>query len=79
MLADGQGGGVRPDPCRAELLARADRLVALIDVELSAVVGRILAHPRLQALEALWRGTRWLAVDQEVQWLNDGRAKMAVK
>jgi len=41
--------------------APADHAVALIDGIISDQVNTILAHPRFVALEAAWRGVRWLA------------------
>ena len=61
---DGEGGGASwadwfgdGVPSRA----LANRLVARIDEALSEQVDAILAHPRFRALEAAWRGVRWLA------------------
>ncbi|MEH3106684.1 MAG: type VI secretion system contractile sheath large subunit [Sphingomonas fennica] len=46
---------------RAALLARAHRAVAAIDVLLGAQLDAVLHHPAFQRMEALWRGTAWLA------------------
>lgn len=45
---------------RGAVRRRADRAIAIIDRHLSAQVDAILAHPRLAALEAAWRGVAWL-------------------
>ena len=50
--------GRMPD---ADARAAVDAAVARIDLILSDQVNAILAHPRFAALEAAWRGVRWLA------------------
>jgi type VI secretion system protein ImpD len=45
---------------QADLVAWIDRLIAAIDAAISAQVNAILHHPRLQALEARWRGLAYL-------------------
>ena len=57
---------------RRGLRRQVDRAVAAIDTMLSVAVDTILAHPRLAALEANWRGIAWL-----VQGLGaDGLARL---
>jgi type VI secretion system protein ImpD len=52
---------------RADLVAWIDRLITAIDAAVSVQVNGILHHPRLQALEARWRGLAYLLqVIQEV-------------
>ncbi len=43
-----------------QVCARIDRLIVAIDRLLSAQVDAVLHHPRLQRLEASWRGIAWL-------------------
>ncbi|WP_174279760.1 type VI secretion system contractile sheath large subunit [Sphingomonas bacterium] len=52
----------------------ADRLIARIDQALSEQVDAILAHPRFAALEAAWRGVRWLTSGLDV----DGASRIRV-
>ena len=51
-------GGAPADPDALRLKLDAD--LAEIDHALSQAVNAILRHPRLQALEAAWRGAAWL-------------------
>lgn len=44
----------------ASARTRVDHAIALIDTALSDQVNAILAEPRFAALEAAWRGVRWL-------------------
>lgn len=46
----------------ALLRARAARLIALLDEQINQCLDQILHHPRLQALEARWRGLQALTV-----------------
>jgi type VI secretion system protein ImpD/type VI secretion system protein ImpC len=40
---------------------RIDRAILMVDAMIAAQLDAILHHPRFQALEARWRGLRWLA------------------
>ncbi len=46
---------------RNALLARAHRAVSAIDLLLGRQLDAVLHHPTFQRMEALWRGTHWLA------------------
>ena len=50
--------------------AASDRLIALIDTAITEQVNAILAHPRFAALEAAWRGVRWLVSGLDVEGLS---------
>ena len=55
----------RAEARRAEVRARANRLVALLDQVLGRALDAILHHPEFQRLEALWRGVHWLVAGVE--------------
>lgn len=42
-----------------------DRIIAALDDMIGAMLDAILHHPRLQRLEASWRGLRWLAAQTD--------------
>jgi type VI secretion system protein ImpD len=56
------------------LLARLNRDIAELDDQLSAMLNAILHHPRLQALEALWRSLAWLIATTN----NDSSIRIAI-
>lgn len=55
----------REEARRADVRARAGRLVAALDRALGQALDAILHHPEFQRLEALWRGTQWLVTGIE--------------